>query len=62
MVAIIFITTTTFAVIKWQAERVKFKALLYYIVDKEYTAPTKEDLERYIKIAAEKIVEEIFRK
>ena len=62
MVAIIFITTTIFAVIKWQAERVKFKALLYYIVDKEYTAPTKEDLERYIKIAAEKIVEEIFRK
>lgn len=58
----IFVATTILAVIKWWTERIKFKALLYYIVDKKYTAPTKTELERCISIATEKTVEEIFRK
>lgn len=62
MWTVIFIITTIFAIIKWRAERIKFKALLYYIVDKEYTAPTKEELERCISVATEKTVEKIFRK
>ena len=59
---VIFITTTIYVAIKWWAERIKFKALLYYIVDKGYTAPTKEELERCISVATEKTVEKIFRK
>ena len=62
MWTVIFIITTILAIIKWWAERIKFKALLYYIVDKEYTAPTKEELERCISVATEKTVEKIFRK
>lgn len=62
MLIAIFIITTIFTVIKWRIERIKFKALLYYIVDKEYTAPTKEDMERCISKVAEKTVEDIFRK
>ena len=60
MWTVIFIMTTIFALIQWRIERIKFKALLYYIVDKEYTAPTKEELERCISVAAGKTVEKIF--
>lgn len=62
MWTVIFIITTFYAAIKWWAERLKFKALLYYIVDKGYTAPTKAELERCISVAAEKTVEKIFKK
>lgn len=62
MWTVIFIITTIFAIIKWWVERIKFKALLYYIVDKEHTAPTKEELERCMSVATEKTVEKIFRK
>lgn len=58
----IFIMTTIYVAIKWWTERIKFKALLYYIVDKEYTAPTGEELERCISVVTEKTTEEIFRK
>lgn len=58
----IFIATTILATIKWWVARLRFKALLYYIVDKGYTAPTKMELERCISVVTEKTVEEFFRK
>lgn len=43
-------------------ENIKFSALLYYIVEKGYTEPTKEEMERCIDIASKKTVDEWFRK
>ncbi|MBS7209351.1 MAG: hypothetical protein KH034_02865 [Lachnospiraceae bacterium] len=58
----IFLITTIVALIKWWIERIKFNAIIYYIADKEYTAPTKEELEQCIKIVAQKTTESIFKK
>lgn len=43
-------------------EKVKLAALAYYIVEKGYTEPTKEEMERCIEIAARKMVDEWFKK
>lgn len=48
--------------IGWYIERIKFKALIYYLVSKEYTEPTKEEMERCIDIAIKKMIDEIFKK
>lgn len=51
----------TAAVVRFIA-RIKITALVYYIVEKGYTEPTKEDLERCIDIVSKKIVNEWFMK
>ena len=43
-------------------ENIKFSALLYYIVEKGYTEPTKEEMERCIDIVSNKTVNEWFMK
>lgn len=48
----IFIITTVVATVKWWIEKVKFTAIVYYIVEKGYTEPTKEEMERCIDIAS----------
>lgn len=60
MWTVIFMITTIVFVVKWYAEKIKFKAVIYYIVDKEYTAPSRYDLEQYISIVARKTAEDIF--
>lgn len=45
----------TAAVVRF-IERIKITALVYYIVEKGYTEPTKEDMERCIDIVSKKIV------
>lgn len=58
MVATMIATATVVRFI----ERVKFTALLYYIVEKEYTEPTKEEMERCIDIVSKETVDEWFRR
>lgn len=51
MLAIILIL-----IIKTLIWKIKCKAIIYYLVDKNYTAPTERDMERCIKIVTEKTV------
>lgn len=50
------------AVIVRFIERVKFTALVYYIVEKGYTEPTKKEMERCIEIVAKKMAQDWFKK
>lgn len=59
---IVFLITTIIAMLKWWIEKMKLKAIVYYIVDKEYTVPTEEELEQYIKRVAQKETEDFFKK
>lgn len=61
-VLMIVVTMIATATIVRFIERVKFTALLYYIVEKGYTEPTKEEMERCIDIASKKAVDEWFRR
>lgn len=47
---------------KWWAERLRCKAIIYYLVDNNYTAPTKNDVERCIRIVIEKTVNGWFKR
>lgn len=58
----IAVTMIVTAVIVRFVERVKLAALAYYIVEKGYTEPTKEEMERCIGIVSNKTVEEWFKK
>lgn len=58
IVATMIVTTVVVRFI----ERVKLAALAYYIAEKGYTEPTKEEMERCIGIVSKKTVEEWFRK
>lgn len=49
------------AVIVRFIERVKFTALVYYIVEKGYTEPTKKEMERCIEIVAKKLAQDIVK-
>lgn len=60
LVAAISVISTA-GIIKF-IENIKFSALLYYIVEKGYTEPTKEEMERCIDIVSKKTVDEWFRK
>ena len=62
MRTVIFIITTVIATVQWWIERVKFTAIVYYIVEKGYTEPTKEEMERCIDVASKEAVEKWFRK
>lgn len=47
---------------KCWCERVKCKAVIYYMVDNGCTAPTESDMERCIRIVTEKTVNELFKR
>lgn len=47
---------------KWMMERIRFKALIYYLVEKEYTAPTMEELEQCISTVVKKTLDDIIKK
>ena len=42
---------------KWGIERTRIKALMYFIVDRGYTPPTKQEMMEGIKIVTQKTVE-----
>lgn len=46
-----------FAVKSWRTA-VVFKAVLYFIVDKGYTAPTQREMEQCISIVTQKTIED----
>ena len=46
-----------FAVKSWRTA-VALKAVLYFIVDKGYTAPTQREIEQCISIVAQKTIED----
>lgn len=48
--AILFMT-------KWGIERARIKSLIYFIVDRGYTPPTKQEMMECIKIVTQKTVE-----
>ena len=62
MWTVLFVITTIVFVVKWWIGKVMFKSLLYFIVDKGYTEPTKKELEQCIDIVTKKTVEEWFKK
>ena len=60
-ILVLFAMMMLFA-IKWKIEEIKFEALVYFIVEKEYTEPTEADMERCIKIVVNKTIEKKFKK
>lgn len=59
--AIVATMIATAAVVRFIA-RIKITALVYYIVEKGYTEPTKEEMERCIDIASKKAIDKWFRR
>lgn len=57
--AIVATMIATAAVVRFIA-RIKITALVYCIVEKGYTEPTKEEMERCIDIVLKKTVDEWF--
>lgn len=51
------IAATILFMIKWGIERTRIKALMYFIVDRGYTPPTKQEMMECIKIVTQKTVE-----
>lgn len=47
--------------LKWFIERIRFTAIIYYIVDKGYTPPNRDELMECIKIVSRKMIEERFK-
>lgn len=58
----ILVVTNAIFIVKWRIEKMKFKSLIYFMVDKGYTAPTAQEMERCIRIVAEKTTEELIGK
>lgn len=42
-------------------ERIRFTAIIYYIVEKGYTPPSRDELMECIKIVSRKMIEERFK-
>lgn len=57
MMITILIATIVILIIGWWIERLRCKAIIYYLVDNECTAPTKEDIERCIRVVVTKTVD-----
>lgn len=53
----ISIAATILFMTKWGIERTRIKALMYFIVDRGYTPPTKQEMMECIKIVTQKTVE-----
>ena len=54
---LISIAATILFMTKWGIERTRIKALMYFIVDRGYTPPTKQEMMECIKIVTQKTVE-----
>lgn len=57
MVLIISIVVAILFALKWFTERIRFTAIIYYIVEKGYTPPSRNELMECIKIVTQKTVE-----
>lgn len=57
MALLISIAATILFMTKWGIERTRIKALMYFIVDRGYTPPTKQEMMECIKIVTQKTVE-----
>lgn len=57
MALLISIVATILFMTKWGIERTRIKALMYFIVDRGYTPPTKQEMMECIKIVSQKTVE-----
>ena len=57
MTLLISIAATILFMTKWGIERTRIKALMYFIVDRGYTPPTKQEMMECIKIVTQKTVE-----
>lgn len=57
MALLISIAATILFMTKWGIERTRIKALMYFIVDRRYTPPTKQEMMECIKIVTQKTVE-----
>lgn len=57
MALLISIAATILFMTKWGIERTRIKALMYFIVDRGYTPPTKREMMECIKIVTQKTVE-----
>lgn len=62
MWTILFLVMTIVFLIKWKISELTFKALIYYIVEKGSTVPTKRELEQCITIVVKETVEAVFGK
>lgn len=61
MTLLISIVVIILFALKWFIERIRFTAIIYYIVEKGYTPPSRDELMEYIKIVSRKMVEERFK-
>lgn len=61
MALLISIAVIILFALKWFTERIRFVAIIYYIVEKGYTPPSRDELMEYIKIVSRKMVEERFK-
>ena len=57
MALLISIVVIILFMAKWGIERTRTKALMYFIVDRGYAPPTKQEMMECIKIATQKTVE-----
>ena len=57
MALLISIAATILFMTKWGIDRTRIKALMYFIVDRGYTPPTKQEMMECIKIVTQKTVE-----
>lgn len=57
MVLIISIVVAILFALKWFTERIRFTAIIYYIVEKGYTPPSRDEMMECIKIVTQKTVE-----
>lgn len=55
--AIIICIAVFFAIKSWRTQII-LKAMIYFMVDKGYTAPTQEEIKQYIRLVTKKSVEE----
>lgn len=57
MALLISIVVIILFMAKWGIERTRTKALMYFIVDRGYTPPTKQEMMECIKTVTQKTVE-----
>lgn len=56
--AICYAATIAIVALKWFIERIRFTAIIYYIVEKGYTPPSRDELMEYIKIVSKIKIED----
>lgn len=56
--AICYAATIAIVALKWFTERIRFIAIIYYIVEKGYTPPSRDELMECIKIVSQRKIED----